>query len=91
MESLARQSASFSMQSSADGPASQQQVLQLQLRLAAEQQCVLREQHITARMWLEKSQAEERAEQARATNQNSRRARARAFALLSAAPQARAT
>lgn len=28
----------------------------------AEQQCVLREQHITARMWIEKSQAEERAD-----------------------------
>ena len=34
----------------------------LQMRVAAEQQCVLREQHITARMWMEKSQAEERAE-----------------------------
>jgi hypothetical protein len=33
------------------------------LRFAAEQQCVLREQHITARMWMEKAQAEERAEQ----------------------------
>jgi len=34
-------------------------VQSLQLRLAAERQCVTREQHITARMWLEKSQAEE--------------------------------
>ena len=36
----------------------------LQLRVVAEQQCVLREQHITARMWMEKSQAEERTEAA---------------------------
>ena len=36
----------------------------LQLRVAAEQQCVLREQHITARMWIEKTQAEERTEAA---------------------------
>ena len=36
----------------------------LQLRVAAEQQCVLREQHITARMWMEKAQAEERTEAA---------------------------
>jgi hypothetical protein len=36
----------------------------LQLRVAAEQQCVLREQHITARMWIEKAQAEERTEAA---------------------------
>ncbi|EOD16128.1 hypothetical protein EMIHUDRAFT_245291 [Emiliania huxleyi CCMP1516] len=49
-----------------DGGARQVEALQrqlhsLQLRLAAEQQCVTREQHITARMWLEKSQAEEAA------------------------------
>ena len=42
------------------------QVRSLQLRVAAEQQCVLREQHITARMWMEKAQAEERTEQAMA-------------------------
>ena len=40
------------------------QVRALQLRVAAEQQCVLREQHITARMWMEKAQAEERTEAA---------------------------
>ena len=36
----------------------------LQLRVAAEQQCVVREQHITARMWMEKAQAEERTDAA---------------------------
>jgi ankyrin repeat protein len=40
-----------------------EEVKSLKLRFAAEQQCVLREQHITARMWMEKAQAEERAEQ----------------------------
>ena len=42
----------------------QAQISMLQLRVAAEQQCVLREQHITARMWMEKSQAIERADAA---------------------------
>ena len=89
MESLARQSASFSLQGSGDVSQQQarcraqtqaqpsspagaciadwrpcffEQMQQLQLRLAAEQQCVLREQHITARMWIEKSQARSRRE-----------------------------
>jgi hypothetical protein len=39
----------------------QRQLQALQLRVAAERQCVTREQHITARMWLEKSRAEEAA------------------------------
>ena len=42
-----------------------EQLQQLRLRVGAEQQCVVREQHITARMWLEKTQAEERVEQMR--------------------------
>ena len=71
MESLARQSANFGVNfaESADSAASDaagRHVQQLVLRLAAEQQSVRREQHITARMWLEKSQAEEAAEDARA-------------------------
>ena len=40
------------------------EVAELQLRVASEQQCVLREQHIVARMWIEKSRAEETAEAA---------------------------
>ena len=64
MEAIARQSLGFagsdSTEQSVEGL--RQQLLQLQLRVAAEQQCVMREQHITARMWIEKSQAEEAAE-----------------------------
>jgi len=62
MEALARQSASFCTVNPDDSPdALARENEQLKLRLAAEQQCLLREQHITARMWIEKSQAEERA------------------------------
>lgn len=47
------------------GPAAlSAEVAKLHLRIAAEQQCVLREQHIVARMWIEKSRAEEAAEAA---------------------------
>ena len=60
MAALARQSLGFAdATQQVDVPALQQQIRQLQMRLVAEQQCVLREQHITARMWIEKSQAEE--------------------------------
>ena len=62
MEAIARQSLGFADSTEQSVEGLRQQVLQLQLRVAAEQQCVMREQHITARMWIEKSQAEEAAE-----------------------------
>ena len=66
MASLAKQSMSFAARAEASPEELGRQLQQLRLRLAAEQQCVLREQHITARMWIEKSAAEERAEAAEA-------------------------
>mgnify|MGYP007078106509 CR=1 FL=1 len=78
MEALARQSASFCTVNPDDSPdALARENEQLKLRLAAEQQCLLREQHITARMWIEKSQAKIwRGYQAR-VNREARRCEAR--------------